>query len=263
MDRHGNRYQFKEKWYTNHCSQKCECEEDDGRGKIDCDDEDECDGNAVCLQNGNGNYYCQSTGFEECTVDQDGEYKTFDKMKYTFEGEHSYILARTKNLPGNIPDVYIEAVSRRDSSDESSSEEEERRRDSDEDDSDEDDKEDDDSEEEHHGLKEIKIRVYDHVVTFKKNRKLIVDGKRTRTPVSPTTGLNIREHSSRIYLKTDFGLSVEFDGRSEAEIILPRIYKRRVEGLCGNFDGRKQNDRMKPNGSMAASVEEFGESWRA
>uniref|UniRef100_A0A665TE42 Zonadhesin-like n=1 Tax=Echeneis naucrates TaxID=173247 RepID=A0A665TE42_ECHNA len=239
---------------------KCECKKDDGVGNIDCDDEDECDGNAICLQNDRGEYYCQSTGFNECTIKGDPEYKTFDKAKHDFEGEYSYVLVRTKNLPNNLPDIYIECSNRRTEEDEDgnhrSSEESHNRTVEDEDSSD--DEDDSEENEEQHTLQELKIKVYNHTVEFKKNRRLLV----TRTPASPTAGLKIKQHSSRIYLKTDFGLSVEFDGRSEAEIILPQKYKRKVQGLCGNFDGQKENDWVKPDGSMAEGVQEFGESWR-
>ncbi|CAJ1072158.1 zonadhesin-like [Xyrichtys novacula] len=273
VNSNGTKYQFNDEWYTSHCSEKCECKKDHGVGRIKCEDEDECDGDAVCLQNENGDYYCQSTGFSECTIKEDPEYRTFDKFKHDFEGGHSYVLVWTKNLPNNLQEVYIEGVNRRtddeDDShhhDDSSSEEDDSRRVRDEDeddDSEEDHDHSDDSEEdhEHDHLQELKIRVYNHTVELKRKRKLIMDGKRTNTPVS-IPGLRIWKHSSRIYLKTDFGLSVEFDGQSEAEIILPNIYKRKIGGLCGNFDGRKQNELMKPDGTRARNVQEFGESWR-
>lgn len=274
LDRNGDIHQFNEVWYTNHCSQKCECEKHHDVGETDCDNKDECDGNAVCLQNEEGDYYCQSTGFNECTIKKDHEYRTFDKMKYDFEGEHSYVLVQTRNLPNNLPDLYIVGINAHTVHDDddsphhgdSSSEEDDRDEDDDHDEDyeDDDEKHEDDSEEheEHQGLQELKIRVYNHTVEFKKKQRLVVDGRRTNTPVSPTAGLKIYKRFSHIYLKTDFGLLVDFNGRSSAEIILPRIYKRRVGGLCGNFDGQKRNDWMRPDGSRATSVEEFGESWR-
>ncbi|TNN25143.1 Zonadhesin [Liparis tanakae] len=191
---------FREVWYTEHCSQKCECEKRRGEGRIDCDDKDECDGNAVCLQNVESYYYCQPTGFSECSIRGDPEYRTFDRMRHDFDGEHSYVLVRTDGLPDYLPHVYIEAINDDDDGDDdddshhhgdSSSEEHRRRRGSDED---EDENEEDDdsdshqhrhsSEEEdrdHRGLRELKIRVYNHTVVFRKHRRLVVSIQSGRT----------------------------------------------------------------------------------
>uniref|UniRef100_A0A8C5G2Y6 Zonadhesin-like n=1 Tax=Gouania willdenowi TaxID=441366 RepID=A0A8C5G2Y6_GOUWI len=257
LDEDGNAYHFNEVWYTNHCKQKCECERNRGRGRIDCDDQEECDRNAVCLQNENGKYHCNKTqGFGKCTIDEDSEYKTFDRKRYSFNGEHTYVLVRTKGLTGDLPDFYIEGTYIRISDDDSSSKEHHRHRHSHEE------SEEDDSEEhKHHRLQELRITVYNHIVSLRKHGQLMVDGKKRDTPVSPTEGLTIRKQSSRIYLQTEFGLSVEFDKNYEAEIILPRLYETRLEGLCGNFDGHKHNDWMKPDSSLAEDIEDFEESW--
>ncbi|XP_056598963.1 zonadhesin-like [Triplophysa dalaica] len=240
-DSHGNIHSFGEVWYGSHCSQRCECEDD---GEIECEDY-ECDGNEICHVTEQGQHMCQKAAFSKCTIDDEPEYRTFDKMKHKFKGKDSYILVQTTNLPSNIPDVYVVTVNKKvkdKSSEEDSSEED-----------------DDDGR-----LRAIRIRVYNHTVDFKKGRKIMVDGLSVRAPISPSGGIKIWDRSSRVFLKTDFGLFVEFDGKHKAEITLSHVYKIKIGGLCGNFDLNfvEINDMMKPNGEQARNVKEFGESWR-
>lgn len=114
---------------------------------------------------------------------EDSEYATFDRLKYDFEGEHSYVLVKSKNLPPYVQHVYVERVNtqRHDGSD--SSEEERSIRgskdDDDEEEDDEDEEEDSEEQDGHHRLRELKIRVYNHTVEFKKNRKVVVSSSRT------------------------------------------------------------------------------------
>lgn len=100
-------------------------------------------------------------------------------MKYGFVGEHTYVLVSSKNLPQNFQGVYVEGIYAKmhhggGSSEEDS--EEERRRDSEENED-----EDEDSGEQNgrYRLRELKIRVYNHTVEFKKNRELVVSTGRT------------------------------------------------------------------------------------
>lgn len=59
-----------------------------------------------------------------------------------------------------------------------------------------------------------------------------VDGKSSHTPVSPSPGVRIYERHHRIYLKTDFGLTVRFDGDDEAGDFLCACVS--VNGLADN-----------------------------
>ena len=45
---------------------------------------------------------------------------------------------------------------------------------------------------------------------------------------------------------------------------LPQLnnkHSREVVGLCGNFDGSRYNDRRRPDGALAGSTPQFGDSW--
>ena len=113
--------------------------------------------------------------FSECSINGDPEYRTFDDMKHEFEGRYSYILVQTTDLSKNLPELYIEGINEliddhdgeqnsigEDSSHSDSSSEQ--------DSSDEDSREDSDA----MRLRGLKIRVYNHTVEFKENRKLVV-----------------------------------------------------------------------------------------
>lgn len=95
------------------------------------------------------------------------------------------MLVQTRNLPNNLPEVYIECVNGHSDDDDSdhhdgsSSEEDDSRsssRDDDDDDESDDDSNDDDHEKptSHHRAQELKIRVYNHTVQFKNKRRVVV-----------------------------------------------------------------------------------------
>ncbi|XP_066508130.1 MAM and LDL-receptor class A domain-containing protein 1-like [Hoplias malabaricus] len=270
QDDEGNNHYFGEKWYSSHCTRKCECKEKDGQGELKCRNK-QCDDDEVCMMSEEGKYSCKSADFSKCFIKNDPEYRTFDNMKYSFKGKRSYILVQTSELPKNIPEFNVMGINhkiREENGEEEYVNEEAdgRERAADGDDDDDSSEEYDESTEEYHDdkgrLRALRIRVYNHTVELREGKSVIVDGVQANTPTFPSTGLKILEDSSRVYLKTDFGLTVEFKGKGKAEISLPDMYENKVGGLCGNFDDNKKNDMMKPNGEQAKNVKEFGESWR-
>ncbi|KAM9279244.1 IgGFc-binding protein [Morus bassanus] len=172
--------------------------------------------------------------FGKCRIMGDPHYITFDHLVHHFQGKYTYILAQTiPDLPDTLTQFSIEGMnypfrrSQRISY-----------------------------------LKEVLINVYNHTVRFRQNKQLLLDGVRVRPPAHPHEGIRIYQRIRRIYLETDFGLYVNFDGNQNAEIKLANTYRNRVEGLCGNFDGRYRNDFKKPDGVWVRNVNVFGESWK-
>ncbi|XP_009073229.1 PREDICTED: zonadhesin-like, partial [Acanthisitta chloris] len=164
----------------------------------------------------------------------DPHYITFDGLVHHFQGKYTYILTQTiPGLPDTLTQFSIEGTNYP----------------------------------LHHSrhitnLKEILVTVYNHTVRFRQHKQVLLDGVRVRPPLRPHEGIRIYQRTTRIYLETDFGLYLSFDGNQNADIKLANTYKGRVEGLCGDFDGRSRNDFTNPNGVWVKNVNVFGESWK-
>lgn len=101
------------------------------------------------------------------------------------------MLVQTRNLPNNLPEVYIECVNGHNDDDDddsdhhdgSSSEEDDSRSNSRDDDDDDDESDDDSNDDDHdkstshHRAQKLKIRVYNHTVQFKNKRRVVVSTK--------------------------------------------------------------------------------------
>ncbi|CAM9326592.1 unnamed protein product [Bubo scandiacus] len=228
-DDDNNYYSAGETWITPHCTKRCQCQKN---GVIKCKSYS-CDSKETCVIN-NGKHKCNPTGFGKCRVMGDPHYITFDGLVHHFQGKYTYILAQTiPDLPDTLTQFSIEGMNYP-------------------------------LRQSRHitYLKEILINVYNHTVRFRQNKQLVLDGVRVRPPAHPHEGIRIYQRTTRIYLETDFGLYLSFDGNQNADIKLANTYRNRVEGLCGDFDGRSRNDFTNPDGVWVKNVNVFGESWK-
>ncbi|XP_075920190.1 mucin-2-like isoform X2 [Petromyzon marinus] len=71
-------------------------------------------------------------------------------------------------------------------------------------------------------------------------------------------------HSVGLYriVQTGIGIMVMWDRRTSIFVKVDSKYKSTLCGLCGNYNGRDSDDLTAADGSTAASVLAFGNSWR-
>ncbi|XP_054661013.1 IgGFc-binding protein-like [Grus americana] len=91
----------------------------------------------------------------------------------------------------------------------------------------------------------VQVIVYGYNVTFSHNfrGKVMVDGLLVNLPhILPEGKIFIVRRGWGTSLRTDFNLTVSFDGRSHLAVTVPSAYAGALCGLCGNFDGDPHND---------------------
>ncbi|XP_077996404.1 alpha-tectorin-like [Glandiceps talaboti] len=71
----------------------------------------------------------------------------------------------------------------------------------------------------------------------------------------------IRSAGRYVVLQTDFDVDIYWNKRSSVQITVPPMLLNATCGLCGTLDDNPFNDLMTPQGRIAATVTEFGNSW--
>ncbi|XP_072164150.1 IgGFc-binding protein-like [Diadema setosum] len=224
-----------ESWTRPDCSEQCQCV----NGRAECQVYT-CGRNAECeVRNGQPSCYCQE-GFTSvegscirapgfCQVWGDPHYITFDQRKYNFQGDCDYTLVKDC-LGSNSFHLWADNEKRLPTDEVSYIRELVL----------------EDSNNTYSLIYDFKVRV--NGIDYSKNLPYIGDG------------IIIFRTFKSLKLLTNY-MWISYDGRRSADIFLSYSYWNQSCGLCGTFDGDRSNDWTLPNGDLANSVTDFGNSW--
>ncbi|KAJ8338240.1 hypothetical protein SKAU_G00372060 [Synaphobranchus kaupii] len=229
VDPSGEYHDVGDSWLNDHCNSQCSCTLG---GILSCRPF-ECRSNSICSLDKEGVRYCKPERFEKCSIAGDPHYRTFDGFVHHYQGPHTYVLTQSQNQSNSLVPLTVQGKNTRRGGNRRVS-----------------------------FLHEVYVEVYKVNVRFLQKKIILVNGERVQPPLQPKEGLKITMNSRKMQLSTDFGLTVRFDGKSHAEVILPSTYESVVRGLCGNYDGRRNNEYIKPDGTLTRNLNVFGDSWR-
>ncbi|XP_062388334.1 IgGFc-binding protein-like isoform X3 [Sardina pilchardus] len=233
---HGGRYrQSGERyWYGEECQFQCQCNGITGQSH--------CTASSCAAQEScrvvDGQYGCHPKPEATCSTSGDPHYTSFDRRSFDFQGTCRYVLASVCNGTQDLPHFQVEARN-----------------------------------EAWNGLQvSITVAVYvnvsGHLVYISKYNQgtVQVNGETRNLPIVLDQGrVSVYANGLHTFVKTDFGLTVSYDGGWVLDITVPSNYSGATCGLCGNFNGFQGDDFTVHNGSsgsVALPVSEFGDYWK-
>ncbi|XP_068612287.1 zonadhesin, like [Brachionichthys hirsutus] len=217
-------------WFTEtNCSERCRCH---GNNNVTCEPW-RCSPAQDCAVV-EGVLGCHSQGKGVCHVAGDPHYYTFDGVMHTFMGTCTYTLVQVCDTDKVTAFKIVAKNEERGQPDASY-------------------------------VRSVKIYLPgDTVVELQKGRRVLLKGRRVRTPVSiDSTGTQVIASGAYVQLDTPFGLRVMFDGVHHLEITVPGDYYNKLCGMCGNYNRNSSDDNLMPNKKPAEDVIELGNSWKS
>uniref|UniRef100_H2ZP84 VWFD domain-containing protein n=1 Tax=Ciona savignyi TaxID=51511 RepID=H2ZP84_CIOSA len=180
---------------------------------------------------------CRNTNWEcterecpaYCSAYGDPHYETFDKRRYEFHGDCTYVLAEdycgdgvgsfkvtVENVPCSTGGVTCTKA----------------------------------------------LTLYDTIIQMIRGAEPIVSKNPFARPGSPKAEFKITRAGLFLIVKTKIGLTILWDVGTRVYVKLEPKFKRKVCGLCGDFDGNALNDFKTRQGELEASSHMFGDTWK-
>ncbi|XP_077357683.1 IgGFc-binding protein-like isoform X3 [Festucalex cinctus] len=226
LDHNNNYYEPGHIMYADGCSKLCRCV---GNYTFECVDSS-CDPTEECREV-NGIPGCYPKGASTCIATSDPHYTTFDKRKYSFMGNCSYLMSGVCNVTSSQNfEVYADNENRYNNP----------------------------------FISYVKaVHVYAHKVkvSILKGDSVLVNGTKVNLPVTPAPGVSVFKSGKHYTVSLDFGVVVRYDGNHFMVIKVISDYKNVLCGLCGNYNEDPKDDFRQPNGSLTSDINEFGHSW--
>ncbi|XP_017338014.1 IgGFc-binding protein [Ictalurus punctatus] len=229
----GLTYKINETVITESCQESLTCL---SSGKVS-HETIECSSIEVCeIKNGvRGCYPKPNASPGICWVMGDPHYRTFDGEYYNFMGNCTYIMAKNCHVDNDHPALEVQAMNKRTGSSKAIS------------------------------VSGVIIQVYGQTITIlqHENGFVRISDSLWYLPISLDNGrVTLQQSGLSVVMKTDFGLSVQYDWDQYLLVNIPVSFMGRMCGMCGNFNGMKGDDLTTPTGSVASSIPQLGKSWR-
>ncbi|XP_068569750.1 zonadhesin, like [Cebidichthys violaceus] len=226
LDDQNNYYEPGEIIFGDDCSKLCRCA---GNYTLECVD-NSCDPTEECRE-ANGVAGCYPKGTSTCIATGDPHYTTFDKRKYNFMGNCSYLMSRPCNET-TLPHFEVHA----------------------------------DNEHRFNSptisyVKAVHVYVHTVKISILKGGTVQVNGTNVNLPVTPAPGVSVFKSGKLYTVSMNFGVTVRYDGNHFMDIKVIKDYQNKLCGLCGDYDGDSKDDFRQPNGSLTNNANDFGHSW--